>query len=39
MIQNLVVYALVAGAVVYLVFKYLRKRRKKNCEPGCDCHN
>ncbi len=41
-IQDIIVYSLVAGAAVFLVFKFLKPvfagKKKDDCGTDCNCH-
>ena len=41
-VQDIIVYVLVAGAVVFLLFKFVKpafaSKKKENCDTDCDCH-
>lgn len=40
-LQNTIVYILVGGAALFLVFKYLKPvisgKKKDNCDTNCNC--
>lgn len=38
MMQEILIYVLLAGALVYLGFKYIRPKKKKDAQ-GKDCDN
>jgi hypothetical protein len=36
-VQSIIVYFLLAGAVAYLGFKYLKPKKKDKCDTDCNC--
>ncbi len=36
-VQEIVVCVLVAGAVLFLLFKFLKPKKKEQCETDCNC--
>ncbi|MEO6303501.1 MAG: FeoB-associated Cys-rich membrane protein [Bacteroidia bacterium] len=37
MIQQIIVYALLAAAIIFLGFKFLKPKKKDNCDKDCNC--
>ncbi|MDP1800527.1 MAG: FeoB-associated Cys-rich membrane protein [Bacteroidota bacterium] len=38
MVQQIIVYALVATAIIFLAFKYFKPKKKDNCDKDCNCN-
>lgn len=37
MTQEIIIYILLAAAVLFLGFKYLRTKKKDDCDTDCNC--
>ncbi|MDO9000917.1 MAG: FeoB-associated Cys-rich membrane protein [Bacteroidota bacterium] len=37
MVQQFIVYSLLAIALVFLAFKFLKPKKKDNCDKDCNC--